>query len=237
MNALKNTLKFQTSSFLKTLITSNLIGIAVVTGLMILGIATNSDTTILSSDPDYLLPKYYATLVVYLTAIAMVSGVVLISKCFTIFYKDLKLSLRLGITRKNFVLSNIIFFTLTILVFAALGMIASRIFAFSLAQTPSGADIQMLEETVNYSKIANIIFTMLFFVVGMSNITAVLVFLLRWKSVAVFVLHNILYATVVKYQELIDYTFYNLNLTRGIIFYVVSLIIISITILMHNDDN
>lgn len=235
MNTIKNIFKFQSITFLKSLITTNIAAVAIVTFMLIFGFAANSDPTFISSDPDYNVSTPFAILAVYLTAIAFASSAVLVTKCFNAFFVDLKFSLRLGTTRKNFIISNIIFFTISIIIFALLAIIYTQIMRFAFQQTIDS--IEVLGNKFPFYEIMPKIFSFLFFMVGVFNILAILVFLFRWKTIGFFVAHNIFYNYVDAYTKFIDFIFWELQLSRGIVLYIVSFILVSLVIYKYNDDS
>lgn len=116
MKSINRFLKFQLLSYFKAL------GIALIVGVAITLLA-NATLTISLGSESYTFNKM-SWAVGFVTI--LISLVFLIIQCFMCFYEDYRFSTRLGITRRNFFIGNLIFFLIIMVlyssVFTAIGM-------------------------------------------------------------------------------------------------------------------
>lgn len=109
MKSINRLLKFQFLSYLKSFIIAMAVGISIT-------ILANTIFTLSVNPRVYTINKM--ALAVTFVAI-MVSVVFLIVQCFMCFFEDYRFSTRLGLTRKNFFIGNLIFFLIIAIIYSA----------------------------------------------------------------------------------------------------------------------
>lgn len=203
MEAIKRSLKFQLVSFFKSWIIAMAIGLVVT--ILINFITINHYTR-------SLVPISYAYMLFGVLTI-FVSVVLLIVQCFMCFYENYRIATRLGITRKNFFISNLIFFLIIILIFSAIfsGIISTGVLALEdMIDLEDMVDLEefkseisketdLSEEEINryiekkqgeftqyrFSKVFPMVFSFLLSLVGFWILVGFLFFALQMKAILI----------------------------------------------------
>ncbi len=118
MNSSNRVLKFQLLSYLKSLVISILVGIAIT--VILNTIFANSFGEKNITLVDILLSSGFIVMLVF--------TVMLIVQCFMCYFEDYRFSTRLGITRKNFFSGNLKFFIIMILIYSIVATIIGSSF-------------------------------------------------------------------------------------------------------------
>lgn len=199
MKAISRSLKFQLLSFLKSWIIAMVAGLGVT--ILINFITINQHTrSLVSTSYSYML---------FGILITFVSVVLLIVQCFMCFYEDYRFATRLGITKRNFLISNLMFFLIVILIFSIgiSGIISSGIIYLEdiidltglKIEIPKDADISE-EEIYRYIEMKHeefiksgflnvfpIVFSVLLSLVGFWILVGFLFFALNIKALLVII--------------------------------------------------
>ncbi len=133
MKAPARIFKFQITSFLKNF----LIGLLVAMGVMIIVLGISKLNSNFHLSPEGFLP------ITLISVLAIMSIVFITIQCFMGFFEDFRLATRLGITRKNFFVSNLVFMLVLAIVFS---LIASGIINYGIKDKGIYIDGIIIEE-------------------------------------------------------------------------------------------
>lgn len=232
MSGVKRALKFQTNMFLGNFIKAISIATIAVTGMILITFLTGNLDIKTFIDSNAPINSFFLILGMYLATLSTVSIVALVIHCFTSLYTDFKFNLRLGVTRKEFFISNFLFFTLTAIVFIVIGFSVSYFYI-------NASGIANLDGNFNLTSlnILKAVFLVVINTLSTWGFFAGLVFLIQWKVIGLVVLHSLLYNFIQPYTAIVDITIDNMNVPSQIGLYLLVHVILFLIITKYNDVN
>lgn len=236
MNGVLRTLKYQLSSFSISLLKGIAIGLSIMIGMFVVFGVKNAGVmidghNIIENSPSTI----YSVVVFIAVLVGIIAPIMLYVACFTDLLSSFKFSLRLGVTRKDFIVSRVIFFVLVIIIFT----LVSALGIYLILRINPLVNVAEMDALVlrNYVDLVKIGSTMLFLSVSAISFIAILYFLVGWKIIGLSVLNYFMYAFLTPYKNFIDtITMHDYTLQESILIFVMIQAIISFVLLKYNDD-
>lgn len=239
MQAINKNLKLQLNNFFTSLLH---ITIILILGYAFIGIITVANTNFIHFDVlKHVEPSYLITgaILFILFFPSSASSLAIYANCFSNLLTNFKFSLRMGSSRKSFIISNVIFFTVLIVIISILQTVLVYYTAhftqnvaehfFTIQETLDANNAVFLKSLFVNILSVNLILA------ALSEFIAIIFLYIGWKVFFIYVIHFLAYATVNAYSALIDSVTSSLTMPIIILIFAIVKLITSIGIYIYND--